>query len=103
MIVLAIATIYGDLLGGAPDDYAISRQGDVILNRPLKLVQVQTPKGTMNSFMPVSQLVPLTTLRVPEKHIVACAEASAELRDVYLQMTTGIAMPGAGSRIQLGG
>lgn len=103
MIVLAIATIYGDLIGSVPDDHSIGSDGEVTLARPLKLVQIQTPKGTMNSFMPVSQLVPTPTLYVPELHVVAWAEASAELRDAYLQMTTGIAMPGAGSRIQLGG
>jgi hypothetical protein len=106
MKIFAVLTVYGEILGGVADDVTddtIETSGFIELARPLKLAVVPTPKGMMNTLMPLTQLMRCDILPIPMHHIVTFDEANPEVTKMYLQITSGIEIPGAAtaSKIQL--
>ena len=99
MQVFAVRTIYGELIGRVPDDLSdeqIETQGYIELERPLALHMMATPQGMMNAMIPVTQFMETESLPIPTPHIVTFGPAHPNVAKGYLQMTSGIAMPGAG-------
>jgi hypothetical protein len=104
MQVFAVRTIYGELIGRVADsitDAQIETQGFIELERPLMLHTIPTPQGMMNAMVPVTQFMETDVLPVPLPHLVTFGPAHEQVAKGYLQMTSGIALPGASSKLEL--
>lgn len=99
MQVFAILTLFGELIGRVPDDLTeekIEAQGFIELERPLKLHMMATPQGMMNAMVPLTQFMPTESLPIALPHIVTFGPAIPAIAKSYLEMTSGIALPGSG-------
>lgn len=104
MQVFAVRTIYGELIGRVSDDISdekIMAQGCIELASPLALHMMATPQGMMNAMIPVTQFMSVDSIQIPIPHIVCFGLAHDSVAKGYLQMTSGIALPGAGSSSKL--
>jgi hypothetical protein len=101
MKVIAVVTIFGEVIGRAADDFSeetIERERCIHLDKPLKLQSMPTPQGMMNVMLPVAQLLPCEELDIALHHVVAFGEAPEAITKNYLEMTSGIAMSSGGGR-----
>lgn len=104
MKIIAVITIFGEIIGRAPDNFseeAINSAGCIHLEKPLKLQSMPTPQGMMNVMLPVAQLLPVEDLDISLHHVVAFGEAPEGIAKNYLEMTSGIALGGNGGRSKL--
>ena len=105
MKIIAVVTIFGEIIGRAPDNFSeelIEKEHCIHLDKPLKLQSMPTPQGMMNVLLPVSQLMNCSELDIALPHVVAFGEASPGISKNYLEMTSGISLSsGGGPKLEI--